>query len=327
MQEPVAGLSAANDSPTALGSATALTATLAAGTGVTFTWEFGDGQTGAGATAAHTYPAPGVYTATVTAANDVSRAVTWTVAIVQEAVSALQAANDGPTTLGGATTLSATLAVGTGVTYTWDFGDGTGVLGTYASGGLGLPIPDDGCDTGQYLEHLILVPAWGQILGLDVSIRDLRHGWDGDLYLSIVGPDGTTVALSSGRGGNGDDYYQTVLDDEAALPIGAGSPPFTGRFRPEEPLSAFDGRNQQGAWRLRVCDAGPGIAGLLNEWVLDITATVPGPALVRHTYLALGVYTATVTAHNDVSLLAASTAVAVVPYYYLVYLPIVTKSE
>ncbi len=44
-EEPIIGLQATNDSPTVLGNATTLTATIQTGTNVTFTWDFGDGTT------------------------------------------------------------------------------------------------------------------------------------------------------------------------------------------------------------------------------------------------------------------------------------------
>ena len=63
------GLSAINNSPTALGSRTTLTATTTSGLDVVYTWNFGDGNSGLGATATHTYLAAGTYTASVTATN------------------------------------------------------------------------------------------------------------------------------------------------------------------------------------------------------------------------------------------------------------------
>ncbi len=69
---PISGLNASNDSPTPVGNATAFTATISAGTGVTYQWNFGDGTalgSGATATATHTYAAAGNYTAIVTATN------------------------------------------------------------------------------------------------------------------------------------------------------------------------------------------------------------------------------------------------------------------
>jgi PKD repeat protein len=71
--QPVAGLSAANNSPTLLGQATTLTATITAGTNVTYTWAFGDGSSRFAvvhhSSFTYTYPAVGQYTAVVTAGN------------------------------------------------------------------------------------------------------------------------------------------------------------------------------------------------------------------------------------------------------------------
>jgi uncharacterized repeat protein (TIGR01451 family) len=72
--EPVGGLTAANSSPTALGQATAFTATVLQGTEVSYQWNFDDGQLGSGAALSHTYAAGGSYTAAVTAFNGVSQA-------------------------------------------------------------------------------------------------------------------------------------------------------------------------------------------------------------------------------------------------------------
>ena len=66
-----------------LGSSTQFTAAVVAGTNVSFTWAYGDGNTGAGATSAHTYGAPGNYTAIVTATNSTnSIAITTPVSIL-----------------------------------------------------------------------------------------------------------------------------------------------------------------------------------------------------------------------------------------------------
>ncbi len=72
VEEPIAGLSAVNDSPTPLGMPTTLTATVTAGSHVSYTWALGGGAVGNGAVVFHTYPAAGLYTAIVTASNPVS---------------------------------------------------------------------------------------------------------------------------------------------------------------------------------------------------------------------------------------------------------------
>ena len=124
VDEPIDGLDATNDSPTALGSATTLTATLTAGSNVSYTWALGDGEFGAGVVITHTYEAIGTYTATVTATNSLGYAIATTSVIVEEPISALSATNDSPTALGSATTLTATLTAGSNVSYTWALGDG-----------------------------------------------------------------------------------------------------------------------------------------------------------------------------------------------------------
>jgi predicted outer membrane repeat protein len=67
--ETITGLQAASDSPTAVGQVTYFTASVATGSQVTYTWDFGDGSMGSGATAAHIYAHAGAHTVTVTAAN------------------------------------------------------------------------------------------------------------------------------------------------------------------------------------------------------------------------------------------------------------------
>ncbi len=89
---PPTGLSATNNSPTALGSGTTLTATVTGGINLTYAWNFGDGSFGAGATITHTYAAAGTYTAVVTATNSAgSLTATTTVYVTTNPI-----ANAGP---------------------------------------------------------------------------------------------------------------------------------------------------------------------------------------------------------------------------------------
>jgi subtilisin-like proprotein convertase family protein len=122
--EPIAGLAATNDSPTVLGQPTTLTATITAGSNVSYTWAFDDGDSGSGAIVTHTYSAVGVYTAVVTGSNCGSVATATTTVVVDAPIAGLAAANDSPTLLGQPTTLSATITAGSSVAYAWDLGDG-----------------------------------------------------------------------------------------------------------------------------------------------------------------------------------------------------------
>ncbi len=136
---------------------------------------------------------------------------------------------------------------------------------SFQSSDVPVDIPDEGT-----VESTLEVDEPGLILDLDVRIDELRHTFDGDLEIEIEGPDGTTVTLVDRQGGNGDDFIDTVFDDEASDPISAGSAPFSGNYQPEEALSAFDGKLQQGTYTLRIFDQEAQDEGTLEAWGIDI---------------------------------------------------------
>lgn len=117
-------------------------------------------------------------------------------------------------------------------------------------------------------------------IGQDLAIADLdvvlniSHTFDSDLYVYLRAPDGTRVELVRFRGGSGDHFNNTILDDEASLAIGMGQAPFRGSFRPERALSALDGKNARGTWTLYVYDAARYDTGWLNAWSLRITPAI-----------------------------------------------------
>ncbi len=127
---PIVGLAASNDSPTELGSLTTLTATVTAGWPVTYTWTFGDGDSGEGAVVTHTYLTVGVFTATVSAWNSVNALTTTTSVLIEDVpIAGLTAVNDSPTELGSLTALTASVTAGSNVVYEWDLGDGSNAAG------------------------------------------------------------------------------------------------------------------------------------------------------------------------------------------------------
>ncbi len=110
---------------------------------------------------------------------------------------------------------------------------------------------------------------------LDVNVLiDITHSYDGDLEISLLGPNGVEVMLVDNRGSSGDNFTNTVFDDEAAIPITDGTAPYTGSFRPEEPLSTFDNLLATGDWTLKVNDTAGSDQGTINTW--SITFLFPG---------------------------------------------------
>lgn len=114
---------------------------------------------------------------------------------------------------------------------------------------------------------------------LDVSIT-ITHPWVGDLAVSLKSPAGTTVTLVDRPGRAGSGYgcsgsnIQAVLDDDAATFIhnecAPTTPTIDGRFKPNNPLAAFNGENAQGVWEIRVSDRASGLTGTFNSWGMEL---------------------------------------------------------
>jgi subtilisin-like proprotein convertase family protein len=131
----------------------------------------------------------------------------------------------------------------------------------------GVAIPDN--NSGGVSTTLSVGTA-GFLKDVDVRINNLSHTWVGDLVIDITSPDGTRVMLAEHPGGpdnSGNNFTNTVFDDEASTGISAGAPPYTGSFKPQnDQLARFDGKQQQGTWTLRVRDRFSGDVGTINGW-------------------------------------------------------------
>ncbi len=101
----------------------------------------------------------------------------------------------------------------------------------------------------------------------------IHHTWDMDLDIYLVSPAGTEVELTSDNGGPKNHYLGTTFDDEADISIVDGQAPFSGSYRPEEPLTAFDGEPAAGVWTLRIYDDNEDDEGTLDAWSLTVGIT------------------------------------------------------
>ncbi|MEO8269726.1 MAG: proprotein convertase P-domain-containing protein, partial [Aureliella sp.] len=119
--------------------------------------------------------------------------------------------------------------------------------------------------------------------------------------LAALGADGGG-GVAAALGGDYQPFTGTILDDEASLSITEGVGPYSGRYRPVEPLSAFDGTNTRGVWRLEVRDTATGNTGVLNNWSLRFNETQDTPPDISYVGYIGDTLTKATTAANDVDL-------------------------
>lgn len=113
---------------------------------------------------------------------------------------------------------------------------------------------------------------------LDVHIG-LTHGSLMDLDIVLESPAGTTVRLSEWGNERLLDFSGThtmVFDDSAGVSIENAVAGFNGPYRPMEGLSAFEGENVQGVWRLMISDEIRCDTGVLHR--VELVVNVPEPA-------------------------------------------------
>ncbi len=146
-----------------------------------------------------------------------------------------------------------------------------------------------------------LIDAWAQFedgptvsileIGQNISIADLNvqltidfeprsysvYQTVADLEIYLESPAGTRVRLVKFNDADGSFFTNTMFDDEANSRLSGGHDPYTGSFRPNSSLSAFDGENASGTWSLVVSaavnfnyiDFEAGI-GELVAWSIDL---------------------------------------------------------
>jgi subtilisin-like proprotein convertase family protein len=138
---------------------------------------------------------------------------------------------------------------------------------TICRNGLNKPILDNQT---TYDTINVNIPNSFNVVDVNVRIDTITHTYCGDLTLTVNHLAGSST-LSANRGGSGDNFINTIFNDSASTPIGSGTPPFTGSFRPETPLTAFNNNPVNGMWVLSVNDNANIDTGLLRAWCLVLT--------------------------------------------------------
>lgn len=186
-------------------------------------------------------------------------------------------------------TLTATYGGGPAEPRTSDFslvvGDGVQQPRSVAYDGPPVPVPDgdlDGVGTTievgdlQRIADLTLTIGGGPCSTSASSTKvGLSHSYVGDVELALTSPEGTTVQLTVAQAIPGKNLCRTTFSDAAAEPffgLNQFNSPYTGTYRPVQPLSAFDGEDPAGAWTLTAVDPYTPDAGVLRAFSLGITS-------------------------------------------------------
>jgi subtilisin-like proprotein convertase family protein len=106
----------------------------------------------------------------------------------------------------------------------------------------------------------------------------IDHTFVNDLKITLRSPSGATVLVINNTDGGGNNFCQTLLDDDSAGPsiqtVVTANAPFTGSFKPNAPLSGLDGGSADGTWQLEVQDFAGIDIGNIRAFTLEITPAV-----------------------------------------------------
>jgi subtilisin-like proprotein convertase family protein len=168
-----------------------------------------------------------------------------------------------------------------------------GTPATFSYTGPVVPIPDStGADVGGTPAFASLpVASTGNIYALTFSLDGtacsatagsttvgLDHTFINDLQISLISPSSTSVLLINRTDGGGNNFCQTVLDDQSAggsiQAVATAQAPFTGNFTPNSPLASFQGEAANGTWQLEAQDFFVGDSGNIRAFSVTVTPAV-----------------------------------------------------
>jgi len=155
---------------------------------------------------------------------------------------------------------------------------------TFAYTGPVVPIPDDdptGASatidvTGVGFASSLTFSVDGTTCNTDTGSTTvgIDHTFVGDLVGTLTAPDGSTATLFSRSGGGGNNMCQVVFDDAAATPFSSLSSfdaPFTGSWKPNDPLGGLENNAVDGTWTFKVADEAAIDVGNIRAFSLHIT--------------------------------------------------------
>ncbi len=144
----------------------------------------------------------------------------------------------------------------------------------YTSNNLPIKLNDaENFSSPGYTSSSIFVGDNNEISGIKVYV-DIEHTYVSDLSIFLISPDGTSYSLAENLGydtdyESGDNFTNTVFDQNASISINNSLPPFTGEFKPNQSLGPLIGESAFGNWILRIKDDFPQDSGRLLKFDID----------------------------------------------------------
>src|SRR6185369_11108521 len=171
-----------------------------------------------------------------------------------------------------------------------------GTPATFSYTGPAVPIPggaglSGGSPGAPVSASLAVAGLVGNVYDVNVSIDGtactttagattvgIDHSFVSDLKLTLFAPGGSSVLAVSSVGGSGNNFCQTVLNDEGGGPsiqgVTSANAPFTGNFTPNLPLASLAGASPNGSWQLQAQDFFQFDTGNIRAFSVTITPAV-----------------------------------------------------
>lgn len=110
----------------------------------------------------------------------------------------------------------------------------------------------------------------GYMRYVKITLDTIFNNVNSDLEIALV-HQGITDTIAYRVGGSGNNFFNTVLNDSAAIPIENGVPPYNGQFKPSKPLSQFINLSTNGTWILKILDRAKNLTGVIKSWSITVT--------------------------------------------------------
>jgi subtilisin-like proprotein convertase family protein len=145
---------------------------------------------------------------------------------------------------------------------------------------LGATVPIDVSGVGPVSKTTFSVDGTDCTTDEESTTVGIDHTYVSDLVATLTSPSGTPVEVFANIGEGGNNVCQAVFDDSAVTSISqatADDAPFTGSWRPTEPLSSFTGEDADGTWEFNVVDGVSFDTGSIRSVSLHVSGYIaPG---------------------------------------------------